>query len=172
MKTLLAFFSRADENYFGGQYRYVHVGNTEIVMQFIQELIGADSFKIEMQTPYSPVYRECVAQSVQHFKENARPELISFPESIDDYDTIILGYPCYCGSVPMAVLTFLEHFDWSGKRIFPLCTHEGSGMGKSEDAIRAACPGARIEKGLPMFGSAVDGAKPYLEKWLRKRDIH
>ena len=56
-KTLIAFFSRADENYFGGAMRYVKVGNTEIVVNLMKELIDADTFKIEMLNPYSPVYR-------------------------------------------------------------------------------------------------------------------
>ena len=59
-KTLIAYFSRADENYFGGAMRYVKVGNTEIVCNLMQELIDADSFKIEMQEPYSPVYMTCI----------------------------------------------------------------------------------------------------------------
>ena len=50
-KTLIAFYSRADENYFGGAMRYVKVGNTEIVSNLMQELIPADRFKIEMKNP-------------------------------------------------------------------------------------------------------------------------
>ena len=61
--TLIAFFSRADENYFGGAMRYVKVGNTEIVVGLMKELIEADSFKIEMKDPYSPVYMTCIDQA-------------------------------------------------------------------------------------------------------------
>ena len=59
-KTLIAYFSRADENYFGGAMRYVKVGNTEIVVNGMKELIDADTFKIEMKNPYSPVYMTCI----------------------------------------------------------------------------------------------------------------
>ena len=128
MKQLIAYFSRADENYFGGQMKYVEVGNTEIAAQKLQKLTGADLFRIEMKCPYSPEYKKCVAEAVKDKKENARPELAGFPESIGDYDEIFLGYPSYCGTMPMAVFTFLEHFDFSGKKIRPFCTNEGSGM--------------------------------------------
>lgn len=75
MKPLIAFFSRADENYFGGKYRYVEIGNTEIAVGHIRDLTGADCFRIEMKEPYSPDYKKCVEQSVQHLRDNARPEL-------------------------------------------------------------------------------------------------
>ena len=131
-KTLIAFYSRADENYFGGAMRYVKVGNTEIVCDIMKELIPADSFKIEMKEPYSPVYMTCIEQAKRDLREKNRPELVRFPDSIDAYDTIVLAYPNYWGTVPMAVVTFLERFDFSGKTILPLCTNEGSGMGGSE----------------------------------------
>ncbi len=86
-KTLIAFFSRADENYFGGAMRYVKVGNTEIVCNIMNELIDADMFKIEMKDPYSPVYMTCIDEAKKDLREDARPELVSLPESIDEYDT-------------------------------------------------------------------------------------
>jgi len=72
-KTLIAFFSRADENYFGGAMRYVKVGNTEIVCDKIKDMIDADSFKIEMKNPYSPVYMTCIDEAKRNLRENARP---------------------------------------------------------------------------------------------------
>ena len=143
-KTLIAFFSRADENYFGGAMRYVKVGNTEIVCEIIRDLTGADTFKMEMKNPYSPVYMTCIDEAKQDLKAKARPELVSMPESIDAYDTIILAYPNYWGTMPMAVFTFLEQYDFTGKTILPLCTNEGSGMGGSERDIRRTCPGTSL----------------------------
>ena len=84
-KTLIAFFSRADENYFGGAMRYVKTGNTEIVVSGMKDMITADSFKIEMKDPYSPVYMTCIEEAKKDLKENARPELTSYPDSIDAY---------------------------------------------------------------------------------------
>ena len=165
-KTLIAFFSRADENYFGGAMRYVKVGNTEIVVDLMKELIDADTFKIEMMNPYSPVYMTCIDEAKKDLRENARPALVSLPESIDEYDTVVLAYPNYWGTVPMAVFTFLEAFDFSGKTILPLCTNEGSGMGHSERDIAKATPGATLKKGLSVNGSNAANSKGTVEKWL------
>ena len=166
-KTLIAFFSRADENYFGGAMRYVKVGNTEIVAGIIKELIPADTFKIEMKNPYSPVYMTCIEEAKKDLRAKARPELVSMPASIDEYDTVILAYPNYWGTMPMAVYTFLENYDFSGKTILPLCTNEGSGMGSSEREIRKTCPGADVKKGLPITGSAAASSKSSVERWLK-----
>ena len=170
-KTLIAFFSRADENYFGGAMRYVKVGNTEIVAGIIKDLIPADSFKIEMKNPYSPVYMTCIEEAKKDLRAKARPELVSLPGSIDEYDTVILAYPNYWGTMPMAVYTFLESFDFSGKTILPLCTNEGSGMGSSEREIKKTCPGATVKKGLPITGSAAAGSKSSVERWLKANGL-
>ena len=170
-KTLIAFFSRADENYFGGAMRYVKVGNTEIVCDIMKDMIPADSFKIEMKNPYSPVYMTCIDEAKKDLRENARPELVSMPESIDEYDTVILAYPNYWGTVPMAIVTFLENFDFAGKTILPLCTNEGSGMGSSERDIRKYAPGADIKKGLSITGSRAADSKPALESWLSANSL-
>ncbi len=165
-RTLIAFFSRAGENYFGGRMRYVDVGNTEIVCDIIRELTGADSFKIEMAVPYSPVYATCIAEAKEHLQANARPALANCPESLAAYDTVVLAYPNYWGTVPMAVLTFLERYDLTGKTILPLCTNEGSGLGSSERDIRKAAPGAVLKKGLAVPGHAVADAKSSVQRWL------
>ncbi len=165
-KTLIAFFSRADENYFGGAMRYVKVGNTEIVVNGMKELIDADTFKIEMKNPYSPVYMTCIEEAKKDLRAKARPELVSMPESIDEYDTVVLAYPNYWGTMPMAVFTFLEAFDLTGKTILPLCTNEGSGMGSSERDIKKTCPGADVKKGLSVTGSQAGSSKPSVQKWL------
>ena len=165
-KTLIAYFSRADENYFGGAMRYVKVGNTEIVVNGMKELIDADTFKIEMKNPYSPVYMTCIEEAKKDLRAKARPELVSMPESIDEYDTVVLAYPNYWGTMPMAVFTFLEAFDFTGKTILPLCTNEGSGMGSSERDIKKTCPGADVKKGLSITGSQTANAKASVQKWL------
>ena len=165
-KTLIAFFSRADENYFGGAMRYVKVGNTEIVVNDMKEMINADTFKIEMKDPYSPVYMTCIDEAKKDLRAKARPELVSMPASIEEYDTIVLAYPNYWGTMPMAVFTFLENFDFSGKTILPLCTNEGSGMGGSERDIKKTCPGANVKSGLSVTGSEAANAAGRVKKWL------
>ena len=165
-KTLIAYFSRADENYFGGAMRYVKVGNTEIVCDLMKELIDADSFRIEMKEPYSPVYMTCIEEARRDLRANARPELTAMPGSIDGYDTVVLAYPNYWGTMPMAVVTFLEAFDFTGKTILPLCTNEGSGMGSSEREIKKTCPGAVVKNGLPITGSQAPNSTVSVKKWL------
>lgn len=170
-KTLIAYFSRADENYFGGAMRYVKVGNTEIVCNDMKEMTDADMFKIEMKDPYSPVYMTCIEEAKKDLRANARPELVSMPDSIDDYDTVILAYPNYWGTFPMAVATFIEHFDFAGKTILPLCTNEGSGMGHSESDLRRMMPGADIKRGLSITGSKAASAADSVKKWLAANGV-
>lgn len=170
-KKLIAFFSRADENYFGGAMRYVKVGNTEIVCQQMGELVKADTFKIEMKNPYSPVYMTCIDEAKADLRANARPELLSLPASIDEYDTVVLAYPNYWGTIPMAVATFLEAFDFVGKTILPLCTNEGSGMGSSERDIRKYAKGATVKSGLAITGSQAANSKKAVEKWLNNNGM-
>ncbi len=165
-KTLIAFFSRADENYFGGAMRYIKVGNTEIIVSHMKEMIDADVFKIEMKDPYSPVYMTCIEEAKKDLRNNARPELVSYPVSIEQYDTIILAYPNYWGTMPMAVATFLERYDFTGKTILPLCTNEGSGMGSSERDLQKYTSRAEIRNGLSITGSKAADSDDKVEKWL------
>ena len=165
-KTLIAYFSRADENYFGGAMRYVKVGNTEVVCNIIKELIPADTFKIEMKNPYSPVYMTCIDEAKRDQRAKARPELMRLPESVDAYDIIVLAYPNYWGTMPMAVFTFLEAFDFSGKTILPLCTNEGSGMVGSVRDVKTACPGAVVKSGLSITGSSAADSADAVKRWL------
>lgn len=114
-------------------------------------MTGADIFKIEQVNEYSKDYYTCTQEAQRDQKTNARPELKHYLESIDDYDEIYLCYPNFWGTMPMAVWTFLENYDFSNKIIKPLCTHEGSGMGRSESDIKKLCPNAKIESGLAIF---------------------
>ena len=166
-RTDHAYYSRAGENYFSGARCTIAVGNTEKAARLLAELTGAELFHIEQKAPYSDNYDACVAEARRDLRANARPELTALPESLDDYDEIYLGYPNYCGTMPMAVYTFLEHYDWQGKTIHPFCTNEGSGLSNTEQDIRRAAKGARVAPGLSLRGSAVDSAKPKLEQWLR-----
>ena len=154
-KILVAYFSRAGENYFGGAIKSVAVGNTEICADLIKQTFpDADLFKIEMAAPYADNYRKCVSQVTADMMLHKRPALTALPESIAAYDAIVLGYPNYCGTIPMAVATFLEAFDFTGKKLLPYCTNEGSGMGRSEKDLRKLCPTAVIAPGLAITGSA------------------
>lgn len=165
---LIAFYSRAGENYVNGMIKTLDVGNTEAAAGILRELTGADLFRIEQVQAYSEDYNECIAQAQADQRRDARPELKAYPDSIDGYDTIYLGYPNYWSTMPMAVFTFLEHFDFRGKTIKPFCTHEGSGMGSSERDIRRLCPSAKVEKGLAIHGGSVSSARKIMEKWIQE----
>ncbi len=169
MAKLVAFYSRAGENYFGGSYRYVEVGNTEQAANMIAEAVGGDLFHIEQKAPYAADYNTCIAQAKKDMQSGARPELVSLPASIDQYDEIYLGYPNYWGTMPMAVYTFLEAFNWKGKLIHPFCTHEGSGLSRTEQDISRAAPGAKVQKGLAVRGSDVGSARSRIVKWCGGR---
>ncbi len=164
-KELIAYYSRAGENYVSGQIKTLEKGNTEIAAGIIGRLTGADMFRIEQKHPYSKDYNECIAQAQEDRRNNARPELTAFPGSIDKYDVIYLGYPNYWGTMPMAVFTFLEHFDFGGKTIRPFCTHEGSGPGSSIRDIQKLCPDAEVTGELAIRGARVSHSEKDIEKW-------
>lgn len=170
MAKLVAFYSRAGENYFGGQYRSVTVGNTEKVANLIAEAVKGNLFKIEQKVPYSSHYKRCTEQALAHKKANIRPELVKLPDNLDGYDEIYLGYPNYWGDLPMAVYTFLEAFDWTGKTIYPFCTHEGSGLSGTERNIAAVCQGADVKKGLAIHGSYAGQSGQAVLQWLKQNE--
>ena len=129
-------------------------------------MTGADIFTIEQVNKYSKDYYTCTQEAQRDQKMNARPNLKHYLESIDDYDEIYLCYPNFWGTMPMAVWTFLENYDFSNKIIKPLCTHEGSGMGRSESDIKKLCPNAKIESGLAIRGSSVQFCDSKLKNWI------
>jgi flavodoxin len=112
---LIAYFSRAGENYVGGSIRRLEVGNTEIAAKMIAELTGGELYKIEPAVPYSDLHMTCIEEAKRDLQAGARPALKAMPESISQYDTVYLCYPNYWGTMPMAVCTFLEAFDFTGK---------------------------------------------------------
>ena len=168
MAVLIAFYSRAGENYFGGAYRCLTVGNTERAAKLLAELTGGALYKIEQAQPYSDEYQTCIAEAKADLQRNARPEVLNLPDDLDTYDEIYLGYPNYWGTMPMAVYTFLEHYDLTGKTIHPFCTHEGSGLSRTVQDIQKAAPRAAVTKGLALYGSGVDSARAALEQWVRE----
>ncbi len=166
MTKLVAFYSRANENYFGGNLRYIDVGNTEKIANMITKLTGADLFKIEQKVPYAKDYKTCIAQAKKDLEANARPEIINMPSNLNQYDEIYLGYPNYWGTMPMAVYTFLESFDFQGKKIHPFCTHEGSGLSSTVNDIQKIVNDAEVTDGLSIKGTDVDQSKRIVEGWI------
>lgn len=167
MASIIVYYSRRGENYVSGTIQTLAVGNTEAVARRLAALTGAELFQLVPCQPYSDQYDVCIQQAQDDQRRNARPALETLPESLDGYDTIYLGYPNYWGTMPMCVFTFLEAFDFTGKTILPFCTHEGSGLGHSEDDIRRLCPGANVKRGLAIHGSSVCREERALEAWIK-----
>ncbi len=168
MSELIVYFSRSGNNYVNGRICNLPVGNTEVAARMIAVQTGADLFRLQPAVAYSEDYSECIEQARQDQRRDARPELIAYPSHLEQYDTIYLGYPNYWGTMPMAVFTFLEKQDFSGKRIRPFCTHEGSGLGHSVADIRRLCRGAVVDDGLAIHGAQVQKAQQTIREWVSR----
>jgi flavodoxin len=167
MKILIAYYSRKGNNYVGGSVENLPVGNTEVAAKMIQKLTGGESFRIDTVKAYPSDYSKATEVAQQELRQNARPELTEHVGDMSAYDVLILGYPNWWGTMPMAVFTFLEEYDFAGKTILPFCTNEGSGMGHSEGDIKKLCPKAKVLKGLAIRGGSVQGAGDELAAWLK-----
>lgn len=146
---LVAYFSRADENYNVGT---IDKGNTQIVAEFITSEVGADSFHIETVTPYPADYDECCDVAKQEQADKARPEIQGGVENMEQYDIVFLGYPIWWGDMPMAVYAFMDTYDLSDKVVIPFNTHEGSGESGTYSAIANYIPDAQVLDGVPIQG--------------------
>ncbi|MDD2319459.1 MAG: flavodoxin [Geobacteraceae bacterium] len=167
-KSLSAFFSRKGNNYVGGGIVNLPIGNTEVIARKIQGLTGSDLFQIQTVQPYPEDYTEATRVAQDELSGNARPELTEMVTDMDSYEVIYLGYPNWWGTMPMAVFTFLDSYDFSEKTIVPYCTHEGSGPGSSERDIKKLCPTAKMLSGLAIKGGTVGRADKDLANWLKK----
>lgn len=166
-KDLIVYFSRDGYNYHKGEIVNLKKGNTEAAAEIIQKLTGADIFKIEPVKKYSDDYHQCVDEAKRDKAEDARPDFKDTLGSIDGYDKIYLGYPNYCGTMPMHVWTFIEKYNsLKGKVIKPFCTHGGGGLGSSEEDLKKLCPEAELEKALAIDGSEVDKAIEVIKRWI------
>lgn len=170
-KCLIAYYSRAGNNYVNGKIVNLPVGNTKVIADLIREITGGDVFRIDTVKPYPKDYAATTNVAKKELNENTRPELSSHVENMDSYNVIFLGYPNWWGTMPMPVFTFLEEYDFSGKTIVPFCTHEGSGMGRSESDIAKLCPEATLLKGLAIHGSRISSARKDVEGWLSEISI-
>ena len=166
-KVLVVYYSRKGENHMPDGIQALPKGHTAYAAEFIQKALDADLFEIDTVKPYADNYRECCVEAVTEFKAGARPEIQGFVEDISGYDTIFVCFPCWCGTAPMCIYTFLEHYDLSGKKIVPLCTHEGSGLAKAPEDLLKACPGAVIAEGLAVRGHRVKDSEGAIAAWAK-----
>lgn len=146
---LVAYFSRADENY---NVDTIEKGNTQIIAEYIASEVGADSFHIETVTPYPADYDDCCDVAKQELADKARPEIQDGVENMEQYDIVFLGYPIWWGDMPMAVYTFMDSYDFSDKVVIPFNTHEGSGESGTYSAIGSYLPNAQVLDGMAIQG--------------------
>ena len=170
-KSLIAYFSRKGNNYVGGSIVNLPIGNTEVIAKKIRELTGSDTFEIKTIKSYPEDYTETTNVAKEELSNNSRPELTEIVDDMDSYDVIYIGYPNWYGTMPMAVFTFLESYDFSGKTIIPYCTHEGSGLGQSVRDIKKLCPNSRVLDGLAIKGGSVNRNQNDVSAWLHKLGI-
>lgn len=167
---LIVYYSRKGQNYWNGSIRDLKKGNTEVAAETIQKAVGGTLFEVDTVKSYPIDYTACTEEAQQELRENARPELKAYLDSLDDYQTIFVGYPNWWGTMPMAMFHFLEHYNnWSGKKILPFCTNEGSGMGKSEQDLKRICSGATIKPGLSIRGCKVTESEKKIVEWAKKQ---
>lgn len=166
--TLVIYYSRKGENHMPGGIQVLEKGNTAYAAEYIAKALNADIFEIDTVKPYAENYRQCCMEAVQEAKTKARPEIRGYVQDISGYDTVFVCFPCWCGTAPMCVFTFLEHYDWTGKKIIPVCTNEGSGLANSEADIAASCPGAVMAPGLSVKGHQCSSSEEMLAAWAKE----
>ena len=144
----------------------VVIPNMQIFAGYIHEAIGGDLFSIRTVKTYPTDRDELNAMGYAERDANARPELSTHVENMAAYDTIFLCFPNWCGTIPMAVATFLEEYDFSGKTIIASCTHFGSGLGNSIRDIKNLVPNADVVTGFSGSGRTIRNARDDVVKWL------
>ena len=159
-KSLIIYFSRADENYAVG---YIDKGNTEIVAEYVRELTGADMFKVEPAVPYAKDYNTCIKEAKQRIGNAPIKERLT---DISAYDTIFVMSPIYWGTYAPEVETALTGLNFSGKTIRVISTHEGSGLASMVTDVKRMCKGADVKPGLAIVGSQAKNSKQKVAEWL------
>ena len=164
-KSLIIYFSRADENYFGGEIKYINKGNTEVIAEYIRDLVGADIFKVEPLNSYPAKYMDAIEEAKTRTREHNAPIKESIPD-ISSYKVIYVGSPIYWGGMPEELFTALKGHDYNSKIIRPFTTHEGSGLSNVPRQLNEICTGGKVLDGLAILGSEVNNSKSKVEEWI------
>ena len=146
-------------------------GNTENVAGAIREKTGADIIELNPVEPYSSNYNEVLDEAQEDMNNDERPELANHIENMEQYDTILLGYPNWWATIPMPVASFLEEYDFSGKTIIPFCSHGGGGFGQSITDISKLAPNSKIGEGLSIHYSGGSSLESDIDNWLETNGI-
>jgi len=147
---------------------FSHSGNTKVVAEKISSILDGDIFEIVTVEKYPVKYNLVVNQAKKEIEDQIKPVLLNRLVNFYEYDTIVIGYPMWWYTCPMAVFTFLESYDFSGKVILPFCTHEGSALSTSVEDIKKVIPNAIVKEGLAIRGSKVSESDLLISTWLNK----
>lgn len=174
-KILVAYFSWADNAVLAEDVDAVSSpsvipsGNVQQLAGWVQEETGADVFSIRVTDPYPSDWDECLERANQERGDNARPELVENIEDLSQYDTIFLGYPNWWYGVPMALLTFLESNDFSGKQVFLFCSHGTGGLANSVEIISEAIPDAEISDNIfDCYEEEASSSEESIRQWVQE----
>lgn len=171
--VLVAYFSWADNAILAEDVdaiaspSVIAPGNVQQLAGWIQEKTGGDLFSIRVTDPYSSDWDECLKRANQERGDEARPELIENVENLQNYDVIFLGYPNWWYGVPMALLSFLENNDLSGKQIYLFCSHGTGGLASSVEIITEALPDGRISDNVfDCYEEDAASSEESISEWL------
>lgn len=166
-KVLIVYFSKKGENWYINGLKNLSKGNTEILAEEISFITGGDLFEIVAKKPYPDGYEDCCRIAKEEWTSKARPELVNHKDA-EHYDVVFVGWPCWYGTMPMAVYTWLEENDnLRGKIAIPFETNEGSNWGRGQKDFLAALPGATVLPGFAVRGHLVEKRETELRDWLK-----
>ncbi len=170
-RILIAYFSRAGENYYYGGRINLEVGNTEVVTNQILSAITSDVFRIEAAEPYPADYDATVERNKREQDQEARPSISGRLPTLDGYDTVLLGSPIWNVRPPMIMRTFIDGVDLRGKAILPFVTYAVSGMGNTVDDYTRLCPDSTIGEGLAVRGEEARDSRAAVQDWLARTGL-
>ncbi len=144
------------------------LGNMQYMAMTIQEAIGGELFRIETKEKYPLEHETLVNQAKEEQNEDARPELATHIENVEQYDMIFLGYPNWWGDMPQPLYTFLEEYDFSGKTIIPFNSHGGSGFSNTIEEIKKLQSNATVrDDGLSISRNDVADSEQEITDWAK-----
>lgn len=147
-------------------------GNTGLAAHWISDAAGGDLFSIQTEEKYPGDYDDTVDQGQEEQSENARPKLSSHVDHMDQYDVVFLGYPNWWGDMPMAVYSFLDEYDMSGKTVIPFVTSGGSGFSDTVSAIKEEEPDADVQEGLELSDSETADSEDEVKSWVESLGVN
>lgn len=173
-KVLIAYFTAAENSgvdaVSSASYTMINetaVGRLRAVADMIQENTGGDLFSIQTAVVYPADGGDLIDYAAQEQDEDARPELTSHIENLDQYDTIFVGFPTWWYDMPQALYSFFDEYDFSGKTIIPFNVHNGSRFSGTISTIKELEPDASVvEDGFTVSERNVADAAGDVAEWL------